>query len=144
MKVFVSFLFIFTTLNYSLDLDLLPNPFSLLGNQEIFVKNSSRWVEQFALNSTENNQHNKALHAWCYLQRLDHPTAKSNIISLLDKLNKPLLKIIFVAHYDNLENLNLDYDSKKNINQFLNYLTLRERLFRGMFVSENEFQSNKY
>ena len=81
MKVLVSFLFIFTTLHYSLDLELLPNPFSLMGNQETFIKNSSRWVEQFALNSTENNQYKKALHAWCYLQRFDHPTAKNNIIS---------------------------------------------------------------
>tara|TARA_B100000674_G_scaffold499195_1_gene542646 strand:- start:4582 stop:6195 length:1614 start_codon:yes stop_codon:yes gene_type:complete len=144
MKVLVSFLFIFTTLHYSLDLELLPNPFSLMGNQETFIKNSSRWVEQFALNSTENNQYKKALHAWCYLQRFDHPTAKNNIISLLDRLNKPLLKIIFIAHYDGLESLNLDYDSKQNVKQFLNYLILREKLFRGMRVSKNEFQSNKY
>ena len=146
MKVLISFLFIFRILSfsYSPDLKFLPNPFLALGENEIFHQNSLKWIEKFALNSMKKMHYQKALHAWCFLLKRNHPLANQNIISLLDKLNKPTLKIIFLVHYDDLNNLDLDYESKENVYDLLDYLVIREKLFRGMTISDQEFQSNKY
>ena len=97
MKVIVSFLLTLGSICYSFESQFLPNPFTSFGQQEIFEVNSPKWIEQFALKASSKQQHLKALHAWCYLLRINYPQSKTKIISLLDMLDKPLLKYIFVG-----------------------------------------------
>ena len=144
MKVIVSFLLTLGSICYSFESQFLPNPFTSFGQQEIFEVNSPKWIEQFALKASSKQQHLKALHAWCYLLRINYPQSKIKIISLLDLLNKPLLKYVFLAHYKSIENLNLKGELKRDIYQFLEYLKIREKTFRGLLINENEFKSNKY
>ncbi len=144
MKFLINLLFVTNTFSYIINTELLPNPFISFGQQEIFKTNSPKWIEKFALKASNKKEYYKALHAWCYLFRINYPQSKKKIIWLLDKLRKPLLKYIFLAHYTDLKRLDFEQHSKKYIYLFLEYLVIREKMFRGIPIEESEIRANKY
>ena len=144
MKVIIYFLILSISINYAVETEFLPNPFLTFGQQKTFETNSSKWVEQFGLTADSQKQHFKALHAWCYLHRNGHSKYKNKIINLLDRLKKPLLKYLFIALYDNLDNTNLKGGLKRDVHQFLDYLVFREKIFRGLKVDKSSIRNNEY
>lgn len=144
MRLLLLIVFFSSTYAFQLDTQHLPNPFNQFGNQPMFSLNSMGWVKEVAESAYSKRKFQTALHAWFYLYRNNHPTAHDKIEQLLVKMNKPLLRYLFLAHTNHLHKITLDQNSINELKLLFEYLILREKLHKGFVIPYNEFIQNKY